>query len=56
MWVAAAFLMIGLYFGVKHGPRHLSDSEMAIRLRNIQNMGRWLQPALSSAGRDHRAD
>ncbi len=42
VWVAALFLIIGLYFGVKHGLRHLSDSEMATRLRNIRNMGRWL--------------
>ncbi len=40
VWVALVFLMIGLYLGVVHGLRHLSDSEMATRLRNIRNMGR----------------
>jgi hypothetical protein len=40
VWVAVVFLMIGLYIGVIHGLRHLSDSEMATRLRNIRGMGR----------------
>lgn len=40
VWVALVFLMIGLYVGVIHGLRHLSDSEMGTRLRNIRSMGR----------------
>jgi hypothetical protein len=40
VWVALVFLMIGLYFGVIHGLRHLSESEMATRLSNIRRMGR----------------
>jgi hypothetical protein len=40
VWIAVVFLMIGLYIGVIHGLRHLSDSEMATRLRNIRSMGK----------------
>jgi hypothetical protein len=40
VWVAVIFLMIGLYIGVIHGLKHLSESEMATRLRNIRSMGK----------------
>lgn len=37
--VAVVFLLIGLYVGVIHGLRHLSNSEYTTRLRNIRNNG-----------------
>jgi hypothetical protein len=39
VWVALVFLLIGLYVGVVHGLRHLSNSEFSTRLKNIRNMG-----------------
>jgi hypothetical protein len=39
VWVAAVFLLIGLYLGVIHGLQHLSSSEFATRLKNIRSMG-----------------
>jgi hypothetical protein len=39
VWVALVFLMIGLYIGVVHGLRHLSNSEFSTRLKNIRNNG-----------------
>jgi hypothetical protein len=39
VWVAVVFLLIGLYLGVIHGLRHLSNSEFSTRLKNIRNMG-----------------
>jgi hypothetical protein len=38
--VALLFLFIGLYMGVIHGLRHLSDFEFMTRLRNIRSIGR----------------
>jgi len=42
-WVlgAVVFLMIGLYFGVTNGLKHLSESEMKTRLGNIRKNGRY---------------
>jgi hypothetical protein len=40
VWVALIFLMIGLYLGVVHGLKYLSESEFTTRLKNIRNMGK----------------
>lgn len=40
--VAAPFLIIGLYFGVTRGLKHLSDSEFRTRHGNIRKLGRYL--------------
>jgi len=40
--VATAFLLIGMFWGVLRGLRHLGDAEYAARVRNIRNIGRWI--------------
>ena len=42
VWIALIFLLIGLFIGVIHGLRHLSDSEFNTRLGNIRRLGRYL--------------
>jgi len=39
--VAVPFLLVGLYFGVIRGLRHLGDTEFSARLGNIRKMGRY---------------
>ena len=39
--VAIVFLLIGLYFGVLNGLKHISESEMRTRLGNIRKNGRY---------------
>jgi hypothetical protein len=42
VWIAAIFLVIGMYIGVKNGLKHLSESEFGTRLGNIRKNGRYL--------------
>jgi hypothetical protein len=40
--IATAFLLIGMFWGVIRGLRHLGDAEYAGRLGNIRRLGRWI--------------
>ena len=40
--VAALFLVIGMYFGVLHGLRYVSEAEMTTRLGNIRRLRRYI--------------
>jgi hypothetical protein len=42
VWIAAIFLVIGLFLGVKNGLKHLGESEYGTRLGNIRKNGRYL--------------
>jgi hypothetical protein len=42
VWVAAIFLVIGMFIGVKNGLKHLSSSEYGTRLGNIRKNGNYL--------------
>jgi hypothetical protein len=39
--IAAPFLLIGMYFGVIRGLRHLSDTEFSTRLGNVRKAGKY---------------
>ncbi|HTP15226.1 MAG TPA: hypothetical protein VMK13_05260 [Streptosporangiaceae bacterium] len=43
LWVpvAVVFLLIGLFFGIRRGLRHLGDTEFHTRLHNIRGLHRW---------------
>jgi hypothetical protein len=42
VWIAAVFLVIGMFIGVINGLRHLGESEFRGRLGNIRKDGRWI--------------
>jgi len=42
VWIAAVFLVIGMFIGVKNGLKHLGESEYGTRLGNIRKNGRYL--------------
>lgn len=42
VWIAAIFLVIGMFLGVKNGLKHLGESEYGTRLGNIRKNGRYL--------------
>lgn len=42
VWVAAVFLVIGMFIGVLNGLKHLGESEFRTRLGNIRRNGRYL--------------
>lgn len=41
IFVAVIFLLIGLWFGVSRGLKHLGDWELRTRSTNIRKMGRY---------------
>jgi hypothetical protein len=41
VFIAVAFLLAGMAWGVVRGLRHLGDAEFAARLANIRRLGRW---------------
>ena len=42
VWIAAVFLVIGMFIGVKNGLKHLGESEYGTRLGNIRKNSRYL--------------
>ena len=42
VWIAAIFLVIGMFIGVLNGLKHLGESERRGRLTNIRRNGGWL--------------
>jgi len=42
LWIAAVFLVIGMFFGVTNGLRHLGESEFRGRRSAIRKIGGWL--------------
>jgi hypothetical protein len=41
VFIAVAFLLAGMAWGVVRGLRHLGDAEFTARLGNIRKLGRW---------------
>jgi hypothetical protein len=42
VWIAAVFLVLGMFIGVKNGLKHLGEAEYGTRLGNIRKNGRYL--------------
>jgi hypothetical protein len=42
VWIAAVFLVIGMFIGVLNGLKHLGESERRARLSNIRKNGGWI--------------
>jgi hypothetical protein len=42
VWIAAIFLVIGMFIGVKNGLKHLGGAEYGTRLSNIRKNGNYL--------------
>jgi hypothetical protein len=42
VWIALAALLIGMYWGVLRGLKHLAAAEYTTRLGNIRKLGRYI--------------